>query len=152
MQALQTKLVRKSSSFVYEPLLKRLTVTFHESDKGKTERPFSDETVFNYIRKRSKNSPVLATSKNEDPITISSQEERNAEISPCRAYGLLVTPTKKPSITSDAAPGEILSFDISMVKRSGTSLEQNKRFFSTLAGKSNDSESFLGFKSIFSFL
>lgn len=117
---------------------------------AETERPFSDETIF--IRKRSKNSPVLATSKLEDPITISSQEGRNAEISPYRAYGLLVSPaTKKPRITSDA-PSEILPFDISMVKRSGTNLEQEKGLCSTFAGKSNVSDSFLGFKSIFSFL
>ncbi|CAA0383918.1 unnamed protein product [Arabidopsis thaliana] len=106
------------------------------AEKTETERPFSDETIFNYIRKRSKNSPALATSKIENPITISSQEGRNAEISPYRTNGLLVSPaTKRPRITSDA-PSEILSFDISMVKRSDTSLEQNKGFCSTLAASS----------------
>lgn len=134
----------------YTPLLK--VYLLPPMNLAETERPFSDETIFNYIRKRSKNSPALATSKIENPITISSQEGRNAEISPYRTYGLLVSPaTKIPRITSDA-PSEILSFDISMVKRSDTSLEQTKGFCSTLAGKSNVSDSFLGFKSIFSFL
>ncbi|XP_010425546.1 PREDICTED: DExH-box ATP-dependent RNA helicase DExH17-like [Camelina sativa] len=119
---------------------------------GEKERPFSDETIFNYIRKRSKNSPVVITSRTEDPIAICSQEGSNTEISPYRAYGLLVSPsTKRPRITSDA-PTEILSFDISMVKGSSTSLEQNKGLGSTLAGKSKESDSFLGFKSVFSFL
>lgn len=79
-----------------------------------------------------------------------SQEGRNAEMSPYRAYGLLVSPSvKRPSIK----PAEILSFDISMVKRSSTSLEQNKGLFCfTVPGKSIDSDSYLGFKSIFSFL
>ncbi|KAF8088400.1 hypothetical protein N665_0543s0010 [Sinapis alba] len=121
---------------------------------GKTERPFSDETVFNYIRKRSKNSPILATSKMEDPLTISSQEGRNAETNPHnRTYGLMVSPSAKtPRITRDA-PGEMLSFDISMAKRSNTNLEEKKKgSCSTHEGKSNGSDSFLGFKSIFSFL
>ncbi|CAA7046606.1 unnamed protein product [Microthlaspi erraticum] len=120
---------------------------------GKTETPFSGETIFNYIRKRSKNSPVLATSKVEDPITISFQEGRNAEISPYRAYGSMVSPSaKKPSITSGAT-SEMLSFDISMAKRTSTNFEQKKAFGSILPGnKSSDSDSFLGFKSIFSFL
>ncbi|KAL0692573.1 hypothetical protein Bca4012_059753 [Brassica carinata] len=120
---------------------------------GKTERPFSDETVFNYIRKRSKNSPILATSKMEDPITISPQEGRNAVTSPYRTYGLMVSHSAKtPRITRDA-PAEMLSFDISMAKRSSTDLEENKKgSCSTLAGNSNGSDSFLGFKSIFTFL
>ncbi|KAG2301494.1 hypothetical protein Bca52824_030145 [Brassica carinata] len=105
---------------------------------GKTERPFSDETVFNYIRKRSKNSPILAT---------------NAVTSPYRTYGLMVSHSAKtPRITRDA-PAEMLSFDISMAKRSSTDLEENKKgSCSTLAGNSNGSDSFLGFKSIFTFL
>ncbi|KAJ4888233.1 ATP-dependent DNA helicase MER3-like protein [Raphanus sativus] len=118
------------------------------------KRSFSDETVFNYIRKRSKNSPILATSKLEDPITNSPQEGGKAETSPYRSYGLLLpSPSAKiPSIKS-GAPAEMLSFDISMAKRSNTNLEENKKgSCSTLAAKSNGSDSFLGFKSIFSFL
>ncbi|XP_033139085.1 DExH-box ATP-dependent RNA helicase DExH17 isoform X2 [Brassica rapa] len=116
------------------------------------ERPFSDETVFNYIRKRSKNSPILATSTVEDHIAISSQERRNTKTSPYTSYGLLPSPAKIPSIKSDA-PAEMLSFDISMANSSNTNLEEKKKgSCSQLAGKSNGSDSFLGFKSIFSFL
>ncbi|CAH2045144.1 unnamed protein product [Thlaspi arvense] len=131
----------------------QITSPGYGSLADKNERPFSDETVFNYIRKRSKNSPILATSKMEDPVTISSQEGRNAEeISPYRAYGLMASPcAKRQSITSDAT-AEMLSFDISMAKRTSNNLEQKKSFFSILPSKPNDSDSFLGFKSIFSFL
>ncbi|XP_013615930.1 PREDICTED: ATP-dependent DNA helicase MER3 homolog isoform X2 [Brassica oleracea var. oleracea] len=117
------------------------------------ERPFSDETVFNYIRKRSKNSPILATSTIEDHITISSQERRNTKTSPYTSYGSLPSVSAKiPSIKSDA-PAEMLSFDISMANSSNTNLEEKKKgSCSQLAGKSNGSDPFLGFKSIFSFL
>ncbi|XP_048602933.1 DExH-box ATP-dependent RNA helicase DExH17 isoform X3 [Brassica napus] len=117
------------------------------------ERPFSDETVFNYIRKRSKNSPILATSTIEDHITISSQERRNTKTSPYTSYGSLPSVSAKiPSIKSDAS-AEMLSFDISMANSSNTNLEEKKKgSCSQLAGKSNGSDPFLGFKSIFSFL
>ncbi|ESQ32691.1 hypothetical protein EUTSA_v10003551mg [Eutrema salsugineum] len=142
-----TKKIKQSAQKITSPSYASLA-----DNNGKTERPFSDETVFNYIRKRSKNSPVLVTSKIEDPITISSQEGRNAEISPYKAYGLMVSPSaKRQSITFDAT-AEMLSFDISMAKRTSTNLEQKKAFCSMLPSKSKVSDSFLGFKSIFSFL
>ncbi|CAH8309244.1 unnamed protein product [Eruca vesicaria subsp. sativa] len=124
------------------------------ASNGKTERPFSDETIFNYIRKRSKNSPILATSKMEDHITIFPQEGRNAETSPYRSNGLLTSPSAKTRSIKSDTPAEMLSFDISMAKRSNTNLEEEKKgSCSTHAGKSNGtSDSFLGFKSIFSFL
>ncbi|XP_013615931.1 PREDICTED: ATP-dependent DNA helicase MER3 homolog isoform X3 [Brassica oleracea var. oleracea] len=130
----------------------KITTPVYASN-GKTERPFSDETVFNYIRKRSKNSPILATSTIEDHITISSQERRNTKTSPYTSYGSLPSVSAKiPSIKSDA-PAEMLSFDISMANSSNTNLEEKKKgSCSQLAGKSNGSDPFLGFKSIFSFL
>ncbi|XP_022552831.2 DExH-box ATP-dependent RNA helicase DExH17 isoform X1 [Brassica napus] len=130
----------------------KITTPVYASN-GKTERPFSDETVFNYIRKRSKNSPILATSTIEDHITISSQERRNTKTSPYTSYGSLPSVSAKiPSIKSDAS-AEMLSFDISMANSSNTNLEEKKKgSCSQLAGKSNGSDPFLGFKSIFSFL
>ncbi|CAG7895419.1 unnamed protein product [Brassica rapa] len=139
-----TKDIKQSAQKITSPVY---------ASNGKTERPFSDETVFNYIRKRSKNSPILATSTIEDHITISSQERRNTKTSPYTSYRLLPSPSAKiPSIKSDA-PAEMLSFDISMANSSNTNLEEKKKgSCSQLAGNSNGSDHFLGFKSIFSFL
>ncbi|CAN8276345.1 unnamed protein product [Cochlearia groenlandica] len=131
------------------------------AEKEKTERPFAGETVFNYIRKRSKNSPVIATSsKTEEHMTIFSQARGNAEMSPpCRGYGLVVSPlAKKPS-----KPVEMLDFDISMAKEGSSSNNvgfdqnnnNNKGFSSTFSpGKSSndDYDPFIGFKSVFTFL
>ncbi|XP_010528238.1 PREDICTED: DExH-box ATP-dependent RNA helicase DExH17 isoform X2 [Tarenaya hassleriana] len=154
-------------------------------NQGETQRPFSGETIFDHIRKKSKNFPVLNASKidhpqnflprsnhsgiehlNADPIIISCLEGGNAEAisseNCSRAYGMLSPSLKRASVALDPSPVEMLSFDISMMKRNTKQEEElgssqfntmkRKGLCSLVPGKSDDSDSFLGFKSIFSFL
>lgn len=152
-----------------------------------TSKSLTEETIFDHIRKKSKNFPAFSVLKNLEAEALLNTKYHSDNISKDnnhnevlrdnliipvvdRDAGATTAGTKVSNTDTELSSTKMLSFDISMIKNStqfgetGSSMEvsgkqkcspsESGRQCSPLAltGKTREVDSFLGFKSVFSFL
>ncbi|OMO69422.1 hypothetical protein COLO4_29060 [Corchorus olitorius] len=131
-------------------------------------KSLTEETIFDHIRKKSRNFPMINTPKSiesgcfiwaEEHSSVTQPEFFNAALGTSNANsgknnGKSAVSSIVSSTNAGSSSVKILSFDISMVKKKKQSPSEFKNQCCSVAstGKAREADSFLGFQSVFSFL